>query len=223
MRKEILSGAPIPYDLPTAELVKMLSSRDMKEFSLACEALSYKDDIEAYEALKTGVDDKDKYRRLYVLKTIFRHRMAPELAYVLENAIISDDFLFVRNGLAAVCEYGIAVDGELILQACKRWLFDLNTELCALSFLDVSERHYAEILSLFKRAGISQQKECIADVLMKQYLEVKHGELYRQFLGDSFAKIRLMAAKIALEYEYDMTVFLTDQDGHVRNFVQRYV
>ena len=40
MRKEILSGAPIPYDLPTAELVKMLSSRDMKEFSLACEALS---------------------------------------------------------------------------------------------------------------------------------------------------------------------------------------
>ena len=32
MRKEILSGVSIPYDLPTAELVKMLSSQDMTVF-----------------------------------------------------------------------------------------------------------------------------------------------------------------------------------------------
>ena len=130
MKKEILNGTPIPYELETKELTVMLSSPDMKQFSLACEALSHKDEIEAYDALKAHLNDKDKYRRLCVLKTIFRHGVAVELVGVLENAIASGDFLFVRNGLEVVCEYGIAVDGELILAACKRWLPDLNTERC---------------------------------------------------------------------------------------------
>ena len=223
MRKEILNGTPIPYELSIKELTVMLSSPDIKQFSLACEALSYKDEIEAYNALKAHLNDKDKYRRLCVLKVIFRHGVAAELVGVLENAIASGDFLFVRNGLEVAYEYGIAVDGELILAACKRWLPDLNTELCALGVVEATKGHYEEIVSLFKRAGRSEQKEYIADVLVKAYLVTKHDELYRLFCGDSFAKIRLTAARIALEYGYDMASFLTDEDGHVRSFAQRYI
>ena len=48
MKKEILNGTPIPYELSIEELEKMLSSPIMKDFSLACEALSYKNDPKAY-------------------------------------------------------------------------------------------------------------------------------------------------------------------------------
>ena len=73
MRKEILNGTPIPYDLHIKDLEEMMNSSVMKDFSLACEALSYKNDPAAYRIMKSHIDDNDKYRRLYVLKTIFRH------------------------------------------------------------------------------------------------------------------------------------------------------
>ena len=109
MKKEILNGTRIPYDLSVEELSKMLSSPIMQDFSLACEALSYKNDNAAYEAMKNYINDKDKYRRLYILKTIFRHPNAVELVDFLESAITSEDFLFVENGLLVISEYKITV------------------------------------------------------------------------------------------------------------------
>ena len=47
MKKEILNGTRIPYELSVEELSKMLSSPIMKDFSLACEALSYKNEVAA--------------------------------------------------------------------------------------------------------------------------------------------------------------------------------
>ena len=92
MKKEMLNGTRIPYELSVEELNKMLSSPIMNDFSLACAALSYKNDVAAYEAMKNHINDKDKYRRLYILKTIFRHPNAVELVDFLESAILSEDF-----------------------------------------------------------------------------------------------------------------------------------
>ena len=47
MKKEMLNGTRIPYELSVEELSKMLSSPIMKDFSLACEALSYNNDVAA--------------------------------------------------------------------------------------------------------------------------------------------------------------------------------
>ena len=105
MRKEILNGTLIPYDLPIEELKIMMSSSVMKDFSLACEALSYKSEPEAYQIMKSYIGTEDQYRRLYILKTIFRHSEAAELSDFLENAIASKDVLFVENGLTVVSEY----------------------------------------------------------------------------------------------------------------------
>lgn len=92
MKKEMLNGDMIPYDLSVGELEVMMTSAVMKDFTLACEALSYKNDPEAYRIMKFYINDNDKYRRIYILKTIFRHREAVELFDFLENAIASEDF-----------------------------------------------------------------------------------------------------------------------------------
>lgn len=39
-QKTMINGIPVPYELDTAELLKMLNSKDMSSFSIACEALS---------------------------------------------------------------------------------------------------------------------------------------------------------------------------------------
>ena len=217
MKKEILNGTHIPYELSVEELRKMLSSPIMKDFSLACEALSYKNDVAAYEAMKPFINDKDKYRRLYILKTIFRHPKAIELVGFLENAITSEDFLFVENGLIVISEHQIKVSDSMLLSVVTTHLPKLYTAICSLNTLDICEENYTKLTALFSKAEQCSQKEFIGEILIGKYLPSKSKELFELFRRDKFAKIRLFAVKIAKKYGYDLSVFLSDEDGHVRN------
>lgn len=76
MRTEMINGIPVPYDLFVDELEVLLISGDMSDFVVACEALSYRSDERAYQLLKKYITDQDKYKRLCVLNSIFRHPMA---------------------------------------------------------------------------------------------------------------------------------------------------
>ena len=216
MKKEILNGTRIPYELSVEELSKMLSSPIMKDFSLACEALSYKNDVAAYEVMKSYITDKDKYRRLYILKTIFRHPNAVELVSFLENAITSEDFLFVENGLIVISEHQIKVSNSLLLSVVTKHLPNLYTAVRALNTLDVCEENYAKLTALFSKAEQCSQQEFIGEILSIKYLPSKSKELFELFRCDKFAKIRLLAIKIAKTYGYDLSDFLSDIDGHVR-------
>ena len=217
MKKEILNGARIPYELSIEELSKMLSSPIMQDFSLACEALSYKNDDAAYEAMKNYINDKDKYRRLYILKTIFRHPKAVELDGFLENAITSEDFLFVRNGLIVISEHQIKVSDSLLLSVVTKHLPNLYTAVRALNTLDICEENYTKLTALFSKAEQCSQKEFIGEILANKYLPSKSKELFELFSHDKFGKIRIFAIKIAKKYGYDLSVFLSDEDGHVRS------
>jgi hypothetical protein len=221
MKKEILNGTRIPYELSVEELSKMLSSPIMKDFSLACEALSYKNDVTAYEAMKPFINDKDKYRRLYILKTIFRHPNAAELVDFLENAISSDDFLFAENGLIVIAEYKIKISDSLLLSVVDKHLPKLYTAIRSLNTLEICEENYTKLTSIFVKAEQCVQKEVIGEVLANNYLPSKSKELFELFSRDKFAKIRLFAVKIAKKYGYDLSVFLSDEDGHVRNLANR--
>lgn len=221
MKKEILNGTRIPYELSVEELGKMLSSPIMKDFSLACEALSYKNDVAAYEAMKPLINDKDKYRRLYILKTIFRHPNAAELVDFLENSISSDDLLFVENGLMVISEHQIKVSDSLLLSVVTKHLPNLYTAVRALNTLDICEDNYTKLTSIFVKAEQCVQKEVIGEVLANNYLPSKSKELFELFSRDKFAKIRLFAVKIAKKYGYDLSVFLSDMDGHVRNLAMK--
>ena len=217
MRKEILNGTPIPYDLSIEELKAMMSSSVMKDFSLACEVLSYKNEPNAYHIMKAYVNDKDKYRRLYILKTIFRHAEAVELVDFLENAISSDDFLFAENGLIVIAEYKIKISDSLLLSAVTKHLPNLYTAVRALNTLDICEENYTKLTALFSKAEQCSQKECIGEILANKYLPSKSKELFELFSHDKFGKIRIFAIKIAKKYGYDLSVFLSDEDGHVRS------
>ncbi len=221
MKKETLNGTRIPYELSVEELSKMLTSPIMKDFSLACEALSYKNDAAAYEAMKSYINDKDKYRRLYILKTIFRHPNAVELVYILENAIASEDYLFVENGLIVISEYHIKVSDSLLLSAIHKHLPKLYTAISSLTTLDISEENYSKLTELFLKAEQCVQKEIIGEILADNYLNSKSKELFELFGHDKFAKIRLLAIKIAKNYGYNLSLFLSDMDGHVRNLAMR--
>ena len=217
----MLDGTLVPYDLPIEELDKMMSSPIMKEFSLACEALSQKNNPEAYQIMKSYINDKDKYRRLYILKTIFRHSEAVELVDYLENAIASDDYLFVDNGLTVISNYKIKVSDTLLLSAVSKRLPKLYMEVRALRMLDISEEHYTKIIELFKRAKQCAQKEFIGEILIEQNLPAKSKELFDLFSCDEFAKIRLFAIELANKFGYNLSKFLLDKDGHVRKLAMK--
>ena len=221
MEKEILNGTHIPYKLSVEELRKMLSSPIMKDFSLACEALSYKNDVTAYEAMKPFINDKDKYRRLYILKTIFRHPNAAELVDFLENAISSDDFLFVENGLIVISDYQIKIPDSLLFSVINKHLPKLYTAIRSLTTLEICEENYTRLVALFTRAEKCSQKEFIGEVLAENYLPSKSKELFELFSCDKFAKIRLLAVKVAQKYGYNLSTFLSDEDGHVRNLAKK--
>ena len=221
MKKEILNGTPIPYDISVEELIQMLSSPDMKDFSLACEALSYKNDVVAYEALKSYINDKDKYRRLYILKTIFRFPNAVELIDFLEGAILSEDFLFVENGLLVISEHKIKISDSLLLSAVNTYLPKLYTAVGSLITLDISEENFKNLMAIFSKSKDCIQKEVIGDILLYHYLPSKSKELFEIFSCDKYAKIRIFAIKIAKKYGYDLSVFLSDEDGHVRSFASK--
>lgn len=222
MKKEMLNGTLIPYDLPTEDLKAMMSSAVMKDFSLACEALSYKNDIEAYKIMRSFINDRDKYRRLYVLKTIFRHHEATELVGFLEKSMMSDDLLFVEHGLAVVSDYKIKVSDAILLSVVCKHFSNLGcAAVRSLSMLTVSDAHYAKLIELFKQEKRCSQKELVGEILIKQYLPQKSDELFDLFRCDSIAKIRLLALKMANILGYNISSFLYDMDGHVKKLAKK--
>ena len=221
MKFEALNGVKIPYESSIKELGVLLDSSVMSDFTLACEALSYKRDDAAYQLMKQHIKDRDKYRRLYILKTIFRHPRAVELLDFLEGALLSDDPLFVRNALNVISEHRIKVSEALLISVVKANLSDLYFNVRALSTLDISDENYRELTSLFKEATKCGQREIIGEVLCEGYLPAKASELIELFRHDKFAKIRLSALKIAKEHGYNLTEFLSDIDGHVRGLAKK--
>ena len=85
MKTEIINGVTVPYDKTTEELERMLYSRSMSDFVVACEALSYKTDDKSFDLLERYITDKDKNKRLCILKTIFRHPSSRKLKKFLKT------------------------------------------------------------------------------------------------------------------------------------------
>lgn len=216
MKKEILNGTPIPYDLSVDTLKEMISSPMMKDFALACEALSYKNEPEAYQIMKSYLHDKDKYRRLYILKTIFRHSEAVELVDDLEKAIASTDFLFIENGLLIVSKYSIKISEALLISAVRKYCDQLYTAVGALKTLEKSDGNFEAIMKLFTLCSKCAQKEILGEILCNGYLPEKAYELFDLFADDDSGRIRLIGVKIGKRYGLDISKFLSDTDGHVR-------
>ncbi len=217
MRVEKINGVTVPYNKSITELENMLETGDMSEFVVACEALSYKTEEKAFDLLKSYITHKDKYKRLCILKTVFRHPMAEQLKDFLESSILSDDILFSENGLKVAYDNKIRVSEQVILIAVSKHLQNIYcTSLYVLKFLAKNEENYFKLVELFKKSVECGQKEILGEILIKKYLTEKAKELFDLFSVDSFAKIRLLALKIGKEYNFDISELCNDADGHVR-------
>lgn len=221
MKKTILNGTHIPYDLEISELEKMMSSHEMKQFSLACEALSYKGAYEAYEIMKRYIAHKDKYKRLYVLKTIFRFPYAVELNNVLEAAISSDDFLFVKNGLTVISDYNIKVSESVLILSVETHLDNLDIHLKSLSTLDINENIYQVLVKFYMKSQTCSQREFLIDIMIEKYLPNKAREVFDLCYSDCFAKLRMKAVVLGRMYGFDISDFYQDKDGHIRKFANK--
>ena len=154
MKKELLNGVGIPYDKPIEELKELLFSPNMKNFSLACEALSYSDSEEAYELLKSFIDHKDKYRRLYILKTIFRMPYSAELIPYLESYIVSDNLMFVQAALDVIAEHKIKVSENILRNTISAHLNKLGLELYSLTILENNSENYRYLTDLLSYVAV---------------------------------------------------------------------
>ena len=216
MKERILASAPL------FKLKIMLASPEMRNFVLACEELAAREEHEAYEAMKRYIDHKDKYKRLCVLKTIFRHPCAAELIPWLEANIASGEEYFSENGLEAVGELGLKINREILISAVERELkapYAYNP-IKALSTLDESEENFRAILALFEKAAGNYQKEFIAEILCEKYLPSRAEELFALFAASNFAKVRIIAARIGKKYGFDLEKLKYDKNGHIRKIAE---
>ena len=72
------------------------------------------------------------------------------------------------------------------------------------------------MVGIFQKAPKCIQREVIGELLTEKYLPLKTEELFDLFRGDSYAKVRVLAVRLAREYGYDLKAFFSDMDGHVR-------
>jgi hypothetical protein len=63
-------------------------------------------------------------------------------------------------------------------------------------------------------------KEYIGEVLSSQYLPAKASDLFELFRQDPFAKIRILSLNLGKKYDFDISDFLHDSDGHVRKLAE---
>ena len=217
MRRKTINGVTVPYDKTTEELEGMLYSGNMSDFAVACEALSYKTDEKSFDLLANHIVDKDKNKRLCILKTIFRHSSSRKLKKFLEESILSDDILFAENGLNVAFEYEFNISDNIIFAAVNKHIKNLYcTSLHILKTIDTNEANFYRLVELLKQTEVSAQKEVLGEILFEKYLPEKAQDLFELFLNDNFSKVRLLAVKIGKKYGFDIEPFKFDTDGHVR-------
>ena len=216
----MVNGVVVPYNRPIEVLQEMMLTDNMGEFAAVCEALSYHSDPRAYELLRCYAAHKDKYVRLCILKTVFRHPRAVELNDFLTDALQSDDIFFVENALRVIPENRLEVPNGVLLRVVRKHLQILHyNALYALQGVDDSEENYEAIVELLQMATSCGQKEVLSTILCNKYLEGKSAQLFRIFSTDSCSKLRVLAVKIATKYGFDLSLLCHDVDGHVRNAV----
>jgi hypothetical protein len=211
--KNSINGRPVPYGFPKEELFSLLSSESMSDFVVACEALSVLPDEDVCDRLGAYLTSPDKYRRLAVLKVIFRNPAAVKYLPALEEAILSEDPLFAENGLRAAYEHRLPVAESTILAAHRLVIWYPY----ALDLLAVSEGNYRALTRIFSRCVPGLQTGVVAEILARKYADIHARELFELFSASRDHEVRRMAALLGLRFGFDLTALQNDPDGHVRH------
>ena len=221
-RLETLNGEPIPYDASTQELICMLQSRNMQEFCIACEALSYRTGEKVVSALSSFLNSNDKYRRLYVFKIIYRCAKDAVPQQYLENQLRSDDSLFVNAALRNIYEYDLPCKENLLKDVVKSNITSFYDEIRVLDKLNKNDDNYRYLCSILDITCQSLTQEIIIELLIKKYEDDHAADLVARLTHSNNPKLRAKAARLACEHDMDTSAFENDPNGHVRNVIERF-
>jgi HEAT repeat protein len=220
-----VNGELIPRDATLQDLKLILQKNDMPRFRNVCEALSRMTDDEAFEAMAAYLNDKDKYKRLCVICTIFRHPLARKIADQVEACLKSNDFIFVYTILNVIIENHIQADNASLLSAVRKYFTKLYSyHLQALFQLENTAENYASLNSLYRLAfNANGKREMIAQALLNLANADRFIFLYGLFSNDEFSKIRLLAIKLAQKFDHPelVTNYENDPNGHVRKYAAK--
>ncbi len=219
---EIVNGQQIPEELSLSELTRMMESFDMKNFSLACEALRGAATHDAYQVLKRYIDSSDLYRRRYVLSVIFDYPYASELTPHLIKALHGSEHFLVTTALRVLANDKIHLEDEHILRCLEEnsaWLDSCDYLL--LNKLEKTTAHTARIVALFRTAPTDGVRIAIAEALVSFAVTENYRELFDLFCHHPASKIRMAACRIADRFERRdlLQTFSKDPDGHIRKFI----
>lgn len=218
-RKQLINGETIPYGAPISVLKEMIQGTQMQDFSLACEALSWRRDEEAFRLLAEQLDAKDRWRALYAFRVIYRSPYAEGLASYAIKRLQSEDETFACAALRVLVEFDLPCPEELVKNAIERYFDQLGEELCLLHRLTDTRENARYLRNLFLQAESSTQQEILADVLMERYEETRAEELYALLGSSAYGKVRKKAVELAKRNGLDFSAFRDDPDGHVRKAV----
>lgn len=213
--KAEINGRPVPYGFSKEELYALLNSDNMTDFLLACEALSVIHDEETCDRMGSYLSHPDMYRRLAVLKVIFRNPYAVKYKSVLEEAISSEQLLFAGNGLRVAYECRVPVSETVILAAIRRHMEKLFSP-DALELLAVNQENYQVLTEMYSMCVTSLQQEVVTDILVCKYADTHADELFALFSRSPYSSVRCSAAFLGRSYGFDLTALQQDRDGHVR-------
>lgn len=214
------NGQVVPENLSIPEIAKMMESSDMQTFALACEALRLVSTEQAYELLKRHFIISDRYKFRCILEVIFDYPNASELIYKLEYALESKEIFLVKTALEIIIQGKVRVADEHILRCIERNQGRLNNGYWyrALYGIERNEDNVERVLNLYHSCKEDRGRIAIAECLytfcnLKNYLR-----FFELFKDDSIPHIRIVACRIAKEYDRPdlLQRFVQDKDGHIR-------
>lgn len=226
-QKRLLNGHEIPYNQSTLELSKMLESKNMIDFALACEALASSKTTDNYLLLIKYLDDPDKYKRRCVWNKIFEFPDAINLVDRLAENFYSDDSMLVTMAFNVALEYNLPIRESVIWDA-----IDLNCKImysshyALLMGLERNNINYLKIIKLYRKNWQSRSiREQIALSLEPYAVGANFDTIYTLFEKDEYSKIRYIACRIAYSNQCKelLLQFQNDSDGHIRKLAIKYL
>ncbi len=225
MRKSNINGHEIPYNLSITELNELVSSSNMVSFMLGCEALSQKDDIEAFNILFRCLSKEDKYKRRYALEAISHHAYKERLTEILEKSL-SDDILIIKTALCIIYQERIRVSKEKVFNVFRIKGDELDHYHFWSILVVATQNDFDEGLALLKKYKSKESVEhVLVEVLFNITADENWVELYDLIKDHKKPQIRMAACRLFVKYNNlaELTKFIEDQDGHIRKFVQKFL
>lgn len=216
---KMINGQIVPENLTLLKLEEMMESSDMQTFSVACEALRLANTQEAYELLKKYLYVSDRYKRRCVLAVIYDYNNSSELVSELVQALESEKVFLVTTALDNIIQGKVRVADEQVLTCIERNHEKLNRSYYhVLTCIERTEENVERILNLYHTCKENSTRIAIAECLHTFCNSNNYLRLFDLFEDDSVARIRMVACRIAKDYDRRdlLQKFTQDKDGHIR-------